>query len=149
MTPEEIVQIREMIAAASTGVEHGCVTGKSIAQHGLDFINSMGYDTAVGVDLHGVYLAGSETVVCHTGNGPHSAANARLITFALNNLGLIVNQYEHLQRKHDEWKKAAQELDRQRSAGWPTQETGARLVTLEPEEHRERISHEEWDKGTI
>lgn len=123
MTPEEIVQIREMIAVASTGVEHGCVSGKSIAQHGLDFINSLGADTAVSADLHGVYLAGSETVVCHTGNGPHSEANARLITFALNNLGLIVNQFERLQREHGEWKNAAQELDRQRAAGWPTQET--------------------------
>lgn len=30
----------------------------------------------------------------------------------------------------------------------PTPETGARLVTLEPEEHRERLSHAEWDEGT-
>lgn len=99
MTNEEMQKVRELIAAASTGVEHGCVRGKSIAQHGLDFISSMGADTAVGTDLHGVYLAGSETVVCHTGNGPHSEANARLITFALNNLSKLVDHIERLQSR--------------------------------------------------
>lgn len=99
MNTEDMQKIRELIAAASTGVDHGCVRGKSIAQHGLDLINSMSSDTAVGTDLHGVYLAGSETVVCHTGNGPHSEANARLITFALNNLGKLVDEIEQLQSR--------------------------------------------------
>lgn len=97
MTPEDIARVRELIAAASTNVELGCVTGKTAEQHAEGFRNSMECDTAVGIDLHGVYLAGSETVVCHTGNGPHSEANARLITFALNNLGKIIDEIERLQ----------------------------------------------------
>lgn len=88
---QELERIGALIAAADLEpVEHGCVTGRTLAQHGFDFINSLSAETAVGTDLHGVYLTGTSTIVCHTGNGPRSEANARLITFALNNLPRIV-----------------------------------------------------------
>lgn len=95
----DLSQMRELIAAASPPpVDWGCVRGKSVEQHVEDFRGSMSADTAVGVDLHGVYLGGTETVVCHTGNGPTSEANAKLITFALNNLGKLVDEIERLRR---------------------------------------------------
>lgn len=99
-SPEETSvsqQIRELINAASQPpVEWGCVRGKTVDQHVADFRDSLSWYTAIGTDLHGVYLGGTETVVCHTGNGPHSEANARLITFALNNLGNLVDEIERL-----------------------------------------------------
>jgi len=90
----ELQQIRDLLDAASSGVEHGVVRGKTPEQHAADLRDSLNWDTAVTTDLHGVYLAGTETVVCHTGNGPHSEANARLITFALNNLRAMVDELE-------------------------------------------------------
>lgn len=98
MTREDIQKIRELLAGASQPpVEWGCVSGKTIDEHVEGFRSSMSAETAVGQDLHGVYLGDSETVVCHTGNGPHSAANAKLITFALNNLGKLLDEIERLQ----------------------------------------------------
>lgn len=94
MTRDELKLARGLIAAASQNVEHGVIRNKTVEQHVDDFRRSLSWDTAVGTDLHGVYLDGSETVVCHTGNGPHSEANARLITFALNNLGKILDELE-------------------------------------------------------
>lgn len=93
----DLARMRELIAAASQPtVDWGCVTGKTIEQHVEDFRGSLGAETAIGSDLHGVYLGGTEIVVCHTGNGPHSEANAKLITFAFNNLGLLVDEIERL-----------------------------------------------------
>lgn len=93
----DLARMRELIAAASQPpVDWGCVRGKTIEQHVEDFRGSLSAETAVGPDLHGVYLGGTEIVVCHTGNGPHSEANAKLITFALNNLGLLVDEIERL-----------------------------------------------------
>lgn len=91
---DDLKRLEALISAASPApVEWGAITGKTIEQHVEDFRSSLSWDTAVGTDLHGVYLSGSETVVCHTGNGPHSEANARLITFAINNFPKIA---EHL-----------------------------------------------------
>lgn len=93
----DLALMRELIAAASPPpVDWGCVRGKTVEQHVEDFRGSLNAETAVGADLHGVYLSGTEKVVCHTGNGPHSEANARLITFALNNLGKLVDEVERL-----------------------------------------------------
>jgi hypothetical protein len=98
LADDDLYRIRELIAAASRGVEHGVVRGKTLDQHVADFRDSMAWPTATGTDLHGVYLAGTETVVCHTGNGPHSEANARLIAFSLNNLEMLVDELERLRR---------------------------------------------------
>lgn len=93
----DLARMRELIAAASAPpVDWGRVSGKTIDQHVADFRESLSATTAVGADLHGVYLRGTETVVCHTGNGPTSEANARLITFAFNNLGLLLDEIERL-----------------------------------------------------
>lgn len=95
----DIATMRELISAASQPpVDWGCVRGKTVEEHVADFRDSMSADTAAGVDLHGVYLGGTEIVVCHTGNGPTSEANAKLITFALNNLGRMVDEIERLRR---------------------------------------------------
>jgi hypothetical protein len=99
---DELAMIRELIAAASAPpVEWGTVRGKTIDQLVDDFRASLSWDTAVGTDLHGVYLKGCEAVVCHTGNGPHSEANAKLIDFALNNLGKLADEIERL--REFEW----------------------------------------------
>ncbi len=42
-------------------------------------------------DFHGVYLAGTEVVVCYTGNSPNSAAHARLITGLINSAPVIAD----------------------------------------------------------
>lgn len=95
MTQDEMEQMRSLIAAATPApVEWGTVKGKTIEEHVADFRDSMSAETAVSSDLHGVYIAGTETIVCHTGNGPTSEANAKLITFALNNLGKLVDELE-------------------------------------------------------
>jgi hypothetical protein len=100
ITKEEIAKIRELIAAATPPrVEHGVVKNKVIGEHENDFGDSLllGERNQDGtVDLHGVYVGMSEMIVCHTGNGPRSAANAQLIEFAINNLGKLLDEMEVL-----------------------------------------------------
>lgn len=41
-------------------------------------------------DMHGVYLAGTETVVCHNGTSPNSPMHARLIVGLFNALSAAI-----------------------------------------------------------
>lgn len=75
------------------GVEWGSTEAKSDAEHVAEFANSLRLTReSHSMDdgpraLHGVYTKGTETVVCHTGTSPNSAANARLITGLIESIG--------------------------------------------------------------
>ncbi len=90
LTDHDRQQIKELLDAASQPpVEHGFVGPLTVEEHLQHLRSSLSWEGASDT-IHGVYLEDGETVVCHTGNGPHSEANARLITFAINNLRKLV-----------------------------------------------------------
>lgn len=66
-------------------IEWGAVANKSDEQHVSDFADSLRLTREhFGLDsgdhaLNGCYLAGTETVVCHTGTSPNSATHAKII----------------------------------------------------------------------
>ena len=66
-------------------VEWGAVKAKTDAEHIADFgdtlhITRKNFSTPEGPqELHGVFLAGSETVMCHTGTSPNSPTNAQIM----------------------------------------------------------------------
>jgi hypothetical protein len=94
MTNVELLLVRQLRAEATPApVEHGCVSGKFIDEHAEDFRHSL-LQGEIGGDgsirLWGVYLAGTNTPICHTGNGPTSEQNARFIEFCFNNMEAIL-----------------------------------------------------------
>jgi hypothetical protein len=74
---------RRMIAVGK--IEWGAIKAKTDEQHIADFANTLAItrkDHDLPEDpreLHGVFIAGTETVVCHTGTSPNSPAHAQII----------------------------------------------------------------------
>lgn len=66
-------------------IEWGAVANKTDEQHIADFADSLRITREhFGLEpgnhaLHGCYLAGTETVVCHTGTSPNSPTHAQII----------------------------------------------------------------------
>jgi len=93
MTPVELMLARNLRSEATPApVEHGRVSGKQIEEHARDFEESLSKGEIAGdgkIVLWGVYIAGTDTPVCHTGNGPTSERNARFIEFCFNNMDAI------------------------------------------------------------
>lgn len=70
--------------------EWGATDEKTSAEHLADFENTLrltrenfNYED-IPVRLHGLYLEGTETVLCHTGTSPNSGANAQALAGAWN-----------------------------------------------------------------
>ena len=87
------------LAVAKMGkVEWGAVQPKPDEDHAKSFADSLKltreyFKTEGDQSLHGVYLEGTEIVLCHTGTSPNSANNARALTGAWN---WLVDQATHL-----------------------------------------------------
>ena len=65
-------------------IEWGTIVGKTDDEHVADFIDTLRltrehFGNEGNTDLNGLYLAGTETVVAHTGTSPNSASHARII----------------------------------------------------------------------
>lgn len=77
-------------AVASIGeAEWGATRAQDDAAHVADFGNSLRltrehFGTDGPQQLHGLYLKGTETVLCHTGTSPNSAVHAQALTGAWN-----------------------------------------------------------------
>lgn len=73
-------------------VEWGATEEKSSEDHLIDLDDTLRmtreyFDLEdVPVAMHGVYIEGSEVVVCHTGTSPNSPQHARILTGAWNRL---------------------------------------------------------------
>ena len=73
-------------------VEWGATAEQTANQHIEGFSNSLRLTREhfnledVPVQLHGVYLAGTETILCHTGTSPNSGPNARILVGLWNRL---------------------------------------------------------------
>jgi hypothetical protein len=70
-------------------VEWGAVGPKTDAEHVSDFADSLQitrehFSLEDDRSLHGLYLEGTATVLCHTGTSPNSAVNARALAGAWN-----------------------------------------------------------------
>lgn len=66
-------------------VEHGRTHEQSDEMHVKDFANTLritreSFGTEGDRYLHGVYLSGTATVLCHTGTSPNSSVHADIIT---------------------------------------------------------------------
>ena len=90
-TPQIPRDISEQVLAMGR-VEWGATDEQTSEQHLAAFANTLritrehfNYED-VPVAMHGVYLAGSETVLCHTGTSPNSGMNARVIVGTWNQL---------------------------------------------------------------
>ena len=70
--------------------EWGATAEKDEAGHLADFTSTLRLTREhfnyadVPVAMHGLYLDGTETVLCHTGTSPNSATNAQALTGAWN-----------------------------------------------------------------
>lgn len=68
----------------------GATGEKTASEHMADFENTLRLTREnfncedVPVAMHGLYLEGTETVLCHTGTSPNSGANAQVLTGAWN-----------------------------------------------------------------
>jgi hypothetical protein len=72
-------------------IEWGATEAQSDAKHVSDFkrtlkITRKHFGTEGDVALHGVYIAGENTVVAHTGTSPNSPQHARILVGAWNHL---------------------------------------------------------------
>jgi hypothetical protein len=73
-------------------VEWGCSFTQTDEQHIEDFRDTLRItrehfgDTEDATAIHGVYLEGSKTVLCHTGPSPNSPQHARILVGAWNQL---------------------------------------------------------------
>jgi hypothetical protein len=72
-------------------VEWGATAAKSDEEHLRDFANTLRitrdeFGTVGDVALHGVFVEGDETVLCHTGTSQNSAQHARILVGAWNQL---------------------------------------------------------------
>ena len=75
-------KIRELAQKATPGpTEFGVIPEKSLDAQVEWYKESLskGLINDGLIDVYGVYIAGSDTPICHTGNGPTSAANAAFI----------------------------------------------------------------------
>lgn len=83
--PQDVVD-----AVLSIGpVEWGATDAQSDEKHIADFANTLRltrehFATEGNAALHGIYIAGSNTVVAHTGTSPNSPQHARILAGAWN-----------------------------------------------------------------
>ena len=89
--PEDLPEALK--ALLETGIEWGATAPQTDRDHIKDFERTLkatrddhGMPRHDVRALHGVYLKGTVTVVCHTGISPNSALHARLITGAITSL---------------------------------------------------------------
>ncbi|AQQ02398.1 hypothetical protein B0E33_01335 [Roseibium algicola] len=85
--PDDIVE--RLLAVGP--VEWGETATQSDEEHINQFRNTLNltrdnFDLPDETALQGVYLEGSETIICHTGPSPNSAAHARIIVATWNHL---------------------------------------------------------------
>lgn len=79
--PDELK--KRMIAVGK--VEWGAIKAKPDEEHVTDFADTLAitrkdHNLPDGPrELHGVFIAGSETVVCHTGSSPNSPTHAQIM----------------------------------------------------------------------
>jgi len=70
--------------------EWGATSEKTSAEHLADFENTLRLTREnfnledIPVQMHGLYLEGAETILCHTGTSPNSGANAQALVGAWN-----------------------------------------------------------------
>ena len=97
MTREEFIDLQishiddemmGMVLSCGRG-EVGVVEGKTAEEHAADLANSISltdqeFGTSAPYDLFGVYVEGSETVLCHTGTSPNSGLRAKAMMGAWN-----------------------------------------------------------------
>ena len=82
-------------------VEVGVLSDKTIDEQAKWYAESLGFgriDEHGRVDVYGVYVAGTDTPICHTGNGPTSKVNAYFIAKCF-------NEYEAPERDFREARK--------------------------------------------
>lgn len=71
-------------------VEWGATGEKTASEHLSDFENTLHLTREkfnledIPVAMHGLYLEGTETVLCHTGTSPNSGPNAQALAGAWN-----------------------------------------------------------------
>lgn len=87
MIPQEIVDTVLKIGRA----EWGSVSARSAEEHGKHVEQSVrmtaeNFGQTEPQAMHGLYIEGTETVICHTGTSPNSPINARALTGAWNAL---------------------------------------------------------------
>lgn len=93
--PDDIIE--RMMAVGF--IEWGAVNNKTDEQHIEDFRDTLAITRAAhqmpnGLQsLHGCYLPGSSTIVCHTGTSPNSGDHARIIAGLWNSV--LVLLYKH------------------------------------------------------
>jgi hypothetical protein len=75
--------MRELASKATPGpTEVGVIPKKSLGDQVRWYEESLTYgliDSNSLIDVYGVYIKGTDTPICHTGNGPTSQANAAFI----------------------------------------------------------------------
>lgn len=85
MLPDDISAALRVIGRA----EWGAVPARPDAEHVANFAKTLRitrehFSTEGPQELHGVYVAGSDVVICHTGTSPNSGVHARAIVGAWN-----------------------------------------------------------------
>lgn len=95
--PQDVVE-----SVLSIGpVEWGATDSQRDEQHIADFANTLRltrehFDTEGDAALHGIYIAGSNTVVAHTGISPNSPQHARILAGAWNYLVDVAKQQQQV-----------------------------------------------------
>jgi len=85
--PKDILETVLKIGRA----EWGSVSARSAEEHGAHVCESVkmtaeNFGQTEPQAMHGLYVEGSETVICHTGTSPNSPTNARALAGAWNHL---------------------------------------------------------------
>jgi len=85
--PQEIVDVAVRVGFG----EWGSTAAKSAEDHAADTASSVKltaehFQQEGNQAMHGVYIAGTETVICHTGTSPNSPQIARALTGVWNKL---------------------------------------------------------------
>ena len=85
MTQDQVLLEMAKAAASIGKVEWGATAEKSAEKHAEDTRNSVEltadrFGQTDPQSMHGLYLAGTETILCHTGTSPNSPTHARILT---------------------------------------------------------------------
>lgn len=92
MSETETIRIPADIAEAVVALgeaEWGATDPKTAEKHAADMLNSVNLTAEhFGQDgpqpMHGLYVKGTETIICHVGTSPNSAIRAQALTGAWN-----------------------------------------------------------------
>lgn len=91
MIPDEVAE--HVLAVGK--IDWGATAQQSDAEHIADFQHTLTktreqFKTPDDTVLHGLYLEGTETVLCHAGTSPNSPTNAKILASLWNSLHALV-----------------------------------------------------------